>query len=224
MIRHAFTLIELLVVIAIVAILAGMLLPAINLVKASAQGSRCANNLRQFGLANLIYAESWEQMMAPRFINNSAGTRIEPTGDWMANPDFVAALDPIDAIVCVPRRMLCPLSKPPASWTTWNQVGLSYGMNQHLKPAAATPYLVGSLSLGQLTRSSDLMFIADALDWQIANWANNLYNGSEGPGSPGVSAMAAAVRHRGRANTLMCDGHTETLTRSDLGTASRWVP
>ena len=57
---RSFTLIELLIVIAIIAILAGMLLPALKAARAKAQSIACTSNLRQLGIYNMNYSDAYK--------------------------------------------------------------------------------------------------------------------------------------------------------------------
>lgn len=193
--RTGVTLIELLIVVGIIAVLAGLLLPAIGWTRKRAQQAACTSNLAQLGAATLIYATS-EGGRLPAS-QNWGETKPERSSAWFVQlPKLIA-----EKRVTRPGTIFqCPAFSGVQPGFIRNEVAKSYKMNIELdrwRPTKNSQYRYRAFYLDRVSDPQQLILYVDGVTTGGAGqW------GYAGP------KQVDEARHDGWVAILFADGHT----------------
>ncbi len=217
--RRGFTLIELLAVIGIIAVVLGLLLPALARAWAASRQLACASNLHQWGIAVNEYALEWHQRLPRRGQGQQPTTVVTRPEDWFnALPTTLHEPQYMDLIAAnqIPRVGNSSVWVCPDAPDVQSGYLFTYGMNMWL----STWYAPLPDRMDRVGPVSSMVFMTDAPSGycSVLPYANN-------------AGFNPAPRHSGRVNIAFLDGHVAAMLGSEIGCGTgdphlldvRWV-
>ena len=220
--KACFTLIELLVVIAIIAILAGMLLPALNKARAAGKQANCRANMKTAGTANTIYGDTYDAFPMPYKFVSTANKYFLGTEDMKAKwwYVFLAKLGIVygETTGTGYMKYLCPDvpynadANHPKAWgantNIWKLEG-DAGVKWAEHPKMTK---IRMPSQGAMLVESCNYDINTEMPVSPADYGNAWSFTGQGNFNVGLDYL----RHQGTGNVLFWDGHVESRTKNSL--------